>query len=289
MRFVIITGLSGAGKSTAIRLLEDFGFFCIDNLPPPLIPKFAEICSHSEGKIEKVAIVIDSRVGYLFKDIFTHLSRLNDMGYTYEILFLEASDEVIVKRFKENRRIHPIARSQRVIMGIKEEKKILKDVKARANYIIDTSNLAPKQLKEHLINFFMQGKDDESLIISIISFGFKHSTPIDVDLIFDVRFIPNPFYIESMKRLSGRNEKVRNFVLQQQETQVFLQKINDLLDFLIPNYVKEGKSQLVIGIGCTGGQHRSVVITDELGNSLTKKGYKTIIDHRDVQKDGRCI
>lgn len=289
MHFVIITGLSGAGRSTAIKYMEELGFFCIDNLPPSLIPKFAEVCSHSEGKIDKVAIVVDSRVGYLLKDLFIQLSCLKDMGHTYEIIFLEASDDVLVKRFKEKRKTHPLSPEGRIIRGVREERRLLRDIKARANHIIDTTNLVPKQLNENLTSIFIEGKKFEGLIISILSFGFKYGLPIDIDLVFDVRFIPNPFYIDSMRKLSGLNEKVRDYVLGQEQTKGFLDKIDDMLEFLIPNYIKEGKSQLVIGIGCTGGQHRSVAISEALKERLIKKGHKVIIDHRDLERDNRGI
>lgn len=289
MHFVIITGLSGAGISTAIKYMEELGFFCIDNLPPNLIPKFAEVFAHSEGKIDRVAIVVDSRVGYLLKDLFIQLSYIEEMGHTYEIIFLETSDDVLVKRFKEKRKTHPLSPEGRIIRGVREERRLLCDVKVRANHIIDTTNLTPKQLYEHLVSIFIEGKKFEGLIISILSFGFKYGLPIDADLVFDVRFIPNPFYIESMRKLSGLNEKVKNYVLGQEQTKIFLDRINDMLEFLIPNYIKEGKSQLVIGIGCTGGQHRSVAISEALKERLIEKEHKVIIDHRDVERDNRGV
>jgi len=289
MRFVIITGLSGAGLSTASNFMEDLGFFCIDNLPPSLIPKIADICSHSEGKINKVCIVVDSRVGNLLEDMLMHLSYLQDMGHSYEILFLDASDDVLVKRYKENRRTHPQSREGRIIFGVKQERKILKSLKNRANHIIDTSNLSPRKLKEHLEEIFVEDQNLEKMIISVISFGFKYGMPLDVDLIFDVRFIPNPFYIESLKKLTGMDKKVRDFVLEQEETIIFLNKLDDMLEFLIPNYIKEGKNQLVIGIGCTGGQHRSVTIGEAISSKLIENGHKSVVDHRDIEKDTRLV
>lgn len=289
MNFVIITGLSGAGLSTASNIMEDMGYFCIDNLPPSLIPKIADICAHSDGKINKVCVVIDSRVGSLLDEMFTYIYSLKDYGYSYDILFLDASDEVLIKRYKENRRTHPLAREGRIISGVEEERELMETVKKKANHIIDTSNLSPKKLKESLEEIYIQGKDIEKLMISIISFGFKYGLPSDIDLLYDVRFIPNPFYIESMKRLSGKDKEVRDYVLSQEETKKFFKKSIDMFEFLIPNYIKEGKTQLVIGIGCTGGQHRSVTIADELCQMLINNGHKCIADHRDIDKDNRIV
>lgn len=287
MRFVIVTGLSGAGKSLATKYLEDLGYFCVDNLPPSLIPKFAEICFQSTSKIEKIALVTDIRGGELFKELIPALTELKAAGFSYEILFLEASDKVLIKRFKESRRMHPLAHEGRLIRGINEERKILEEVKARADHIIDTSNLSAKQFKEEIVNIFVEGKVFKGIIINIISFGFKYGIPIECDLVFDVRFIPNPYYIESMRRFTGLNPIVNEYVLTAPETVMFLDKLADMLDFLIPNYTKEGKSQLVIGIGCTGGKHRSVAIADKLYKVLSSKEQRVIIDHRDIEKDNR--
>ncbi len=292
MRFIIITGVSGAGKSHAVKYLEDLGYFCVDNLPPALIPKFAEFCFHSGSRgsrMEKIALIIDIRGGKLLDDLFPGLTELKELGFSYEILFLEASDEVLIKRFKESRRAHPLAPEGRIINGIKEERKILSKIKESANHIVDTSNLTTMQLKEEIINIFVEGKAFKGMIINIISFGFKYGIPIDCDLVFDVRFIPNPFYIQTMKLLTGKNEIVKQYVMDCKETGEFLDKLRGMLDFLIPNYTKEGKSQLVIGIGCTGGKHRSVVIGDELYKVLTEKQHRVIIDHRDIEKDNRGI
>lgn len=289
MRFVVITGVSGAGKSQVIKYLEDLGFFCVDNLPPALIPKFAEICYQSGGKMDKIALIIDIRGGELLNDLFPGLTALKEAGFSYEILFLEASDDVLIKRFKETRRAHPLAPEGRIIKGIKEERKILQTIKDKANHIIDTSNLSTRQLKEEIANLFVQGKAFEGMIINIISFGFKYGIPIDCDLVFDVRFIPNPYYIQSMRKLTGKHETVKEFVLNSVETIEFLEKIGDMLEFLIPNYIKEGKSQLVIGIGCTGGKHRSVAIGDEIFKTLKDKQHRVVIDHRDIDKDNKAI
>ncbi|HEY9062134.1 MAG TPA: RNase adapter RapZ [Pseudobacteroides sp.] len=289
MRFVIVTGLSGAGKSQVVKHLEDLGFFCVDNLPPSLIPKFAEVCFQSRSKMDKIALVIDIRGGELFKDIFPGLSEIKAAGFNCEILFLEASDDVLIKRFKESRRNHPLAPEGRLNKAISEERKILQEIKKNANHIIDTSNLTTRQLKEEIARIFVEGKHFEGLIISIISFGFKYGMPMDCDLVFDVRFIPNPYYISSLKKLTGKHEDVKAYVLKSKETEVFINKLSDMLEFLIPNYIKEGKSQLVIGIGCTGGKHRSVAIADDIFRILVEKQHRVVIEHRDIEKDNKAL
>lgn len=287
MRFIVITGISGAGKSLVAKHLEDAGFFCIDNLPPLLIPKIADICAQSYRKMDKIALVIDIRGGELLNDLFPALEALREDGHTFEILFMEALDKVVIKRYKESRRSHPLAQEGRLLKGIAEERRVLQKIKDRADYVIDTSNLLPKQLKDAITGIIGQDSTLRGLIINIISFGFKYGIPIECDLIFDVRFIPNPFYIETMKKLTGKHDDVKEYVLKMPETVEFLDKINSMLDFLIPNYVKEGKSQLVIGIGCTGGRHRSVAIADELQRNLSGKQHRTVVEHRDINKDGR--
>lgn len=287
MRFIIITGLSGAGKSTAVKCLEDLGFFCVDNLPPALIPKFAEICFQSRDKMDKIALVIDVRGKGLLKDLFPGLDALQELKFSYEILFLEASDEVLIKRYKESRRSHPLAKDGRLTKGILEERRLLQDIKSRAKHIIDTSNLTTRQLREEITGLAVEGKTFEGIIINLISFGFKYGMPADCDMVFDVRFIPNPFYINSLKKLSGENEAVKDYVLQWPETGEFLTHLGDMLEFLIPNFIKEGKSQLVIGIGCTGGKHRSVVIADHISKKLLQNQHRVVIDHRDIEKDNR--
>ena len=287
MRFIVITGISGAGKSLVAKHLEDAGFFCIDNLPPQLIPKIAEVCSQSYKKMDKIGLVIDIRGGELLNDLFPALGALAADGHTYEILFMEASDKVLIKRYKESRRSHPLAQEGRLLKGISEERRVLQKIKDRADYVIETTNLTPRQLKDAITGIIGQDSTFHGLIINIISFGFKYGIPIECDLIFDVRFIPNPYYIDSMKKLTGKHDSVKEYVLRMPETVEFLDKLNSMLDFLIPNYVKEGKSQLVIGIGCTGGRHRSVAIADELAKSLEAKQYRSIVEHRDIDKDGR--
>ena len=280
MRFVIVTGLSGAGKTEATKSLEDMGYFCVDNLPPRLIPKFAEACN--SGNIEKVALVIDIRGGVFFDDLFESLMYLKSSEFKYEILFLDASDEILVKRFKEARRSHPLAPQGRVLTGISEERNKLREVKDRADIIIDTSKYAIRDLREKINEYYGDVKSPEKqLSITILSFGFKYGIPVDSDLVFDVRFIPNPFYIPELKKYSGSDEPVKKYVLDQKETQGFIEKLEDMLRFLIPNYIKEGKRQLIVSIGCTGGRHRSVAIDEQLLND----SFDSRIEHRDISED----
>lgn len=288
MRFVIITGLSGAGKSQAVKSLEDLGFFCVDNLPPALILKFAEICNQSRGSIEKVAIVTDMRGGKLFDQLQSSLDELEREGFNYDVLFLEASDEILINRFKTSRRMHPLAGGGRIIRGIKAERSKLQEIKEKSTYIIDTTNMSPKQLKQEIVHIFVEGGKTEKLIVNIISFGFKYGVPLDADLVFDVRFLPNPYYIESMKKLSGNDDEVREYVMKWPEALKFMDKLVDMVEFLIPYYVKEGKSQLVVAIGCTGGRHRSVTISNLLSQKLKEKEHRVIIEHRDIDEEANA-
>lgn len=286
MRFVIVTGLSGAGKTQAIRSLEDLGFFCVDNLPPTLIPKFAEACYQTEGKIKKIALVIDIRGGKFFDDLFETLNYLKLQGYKYEILFLDASDEVLIKRFKESRRKHPLSPDGRILNGISMERNKLREVKDRADNIIDTSNLATRQLREVMSKIYAEeGQIETQLIITVVSFGFKYGIPLDSDLLFDVRFLPNPYYISELKKYSGNELPVKDYVMNFDVTKNFINKLEDMLEFLIPNYIKEGKRQLIISIGCTGGRHRSVAIANAIYERLKNKEHKVNIDHRDINED----
>lgn len=286
MRFVIVTGLSGAGKTQAIRNLEDLGYFCVDNLPPTLIPKFAEACYQTDGKIDRIALVIDIRGGKFFDDLFESLKHLKDQGYKYEILFLDASDEVLIKRFKESRRKHPLAPDGRILNGISMERNKLREVKDRADNIIDTSKLATRELREEITKIYAEeGQVETQLIITVLSFGFKYGIPVDSDLVFDVRFLPNPYYIPELKKFSGNDKPVSEYVMNFQETQNFIDKLEDMLKFLIPNYLKEGKRQLIVSIGCTGGRHRSVSISNVIYEKLKKHGHKVNIDHRDIEED----
>ena len=286
MRFIIVTGLSGAGKSEATNALEDMGYFCVDNLPPKLIKKFAEVCKQSKGSIDKAALVMDIRGGIFFDDLFESLSELSKEQFQYEILFLDTSDEVLVKRFKEKRRSHPLAPGGRVITGIELERQKLRDVKDKADVIIDTSKYAIKDLREEMARKFGDKEmPEKQMAITILSFGFKYGIPVDSDLVFDVRFIPNPFYIPELKPFSGNDEPVKNYVMEQTETQTFLEKANDMFEFLIPNYQKEGKRQLIISIGCTGGRHRSVAIANSIYEALRANNHDVYIEHRDIKED----
>lgn len=286
MRFVIVTGMSGAGKTEATRSLEDMGYFCVDNLPPKLIPKFAEACMQSDGKIQKIALVIDIRGGIFFDDLFESLNYLKDHKLKYEILFLDSSDEILVKRFKETRRSHPLSPDGRVLNGISCERNRLREVKDRADIIIDTSKYAIKHLREELGKVYGDVVEPEkNLKVTVLSFGFKYGIPVDSDLVFDVRFIPNPFYIPELKKFSGNDEPVSAYVLKQQETTGFLDKTIDLLKFLIPNYITEGKRQLIVSIGCTGGRHRSVAIANQIYKELANEHYDISIEHRDIKED----
>ena len=286
MRFIIVTGLSGAGKSEATNALEDMGYFCVDNLPPKLIKKFAEVCKQSQGSIDKVAVVMDIRGGIFFDDLFESLSELSKEQFQYEILFLDTSDEVLVKRFKEKRRSHPLAPGGRVITGIELERQKLREVKDKADVIIDTSKYAIKDLREEMARKFGDKEmPEKQMAITILSFGFKYGIPVDSDLVFDVRFIPNPFYIPELKPFSGNDEPVKNYVMEQTETQTFLQKANDMFEFLIPNYQKEGKRQLIISIGCTGGRHRSVAIANSIYETLRANNHDVYVEHRDIKED----
>lgn len=289
MRFVIITGMSGAGKSSAIKHMEDLGFFCVDNLPPTLLAKFAEICSQSWEKLEKVAAVVDMRGGEMFNELIPNIEELKKAGHFVEILFLEASDEVLVKRYKETRRVHPLAKKGHLLEGITSERAALEEVRKISDHILDTSNLSSLQFRGEIGNIFENETKFRGIIISLVSFGFKYGVPMDCDNVHDVRFIPNPFYIESLRKLTGRNEKVRHYVLDNEITIEFINKLEDMLEFLIPHYIKEGKSQLVIGIGCTGGRHRSVAIADEIGRKLNNKGNSVVILHRDIDKDPKVM
>lgn len=283
MRFVVVTGMSGGGKSTALRMLEDAGFYCVDNLPVPLIEKFVELIAMPGSEVTKVALGLDVRADQPFEDAQKVLEKLKENGYSFEILFMEASDQVLLKRYKETRRMHPLTPDGRVEDGIARERKILEDILRKSDYVLDTSKLLTRELKEEIERIFVQNKEYNSLMVTIQSFGFKHGIPADADLVFDVRFLPNPFYIEELKYKTGNEKEVQDYVMGFKEAEEFIGKLTDMLGFLIPNYVKEGKYQLVVGIGCTGGKHRSVTLANKLYERLKDKGsYGLKIAHRDI-------
>ncbi len=283
MRFVVVTGMSGGGKSTALRMLEDAGFYCVDNLPVPLIEKFMELIATPGGEVSKVALGLDVRVDQPFEDAEKALEKLKEIGYAFEILFMEASDQALLKRYKETRRMHPLSPDGRIEDGVNKERTILRNIRNKSNYVIDTSNLLTRELKEELDRIFVQNEEYNSLMITILSFGFKHGIPADADLVFDVRFLPNPFYIDELKYKTGNDQEVQDFVMGFDEAHVFIDKLTDMIQFLIPNYVKEGKYQLVIAIGCTGGKHRSVTLANQLYDRMRKvAGYGLKITHRDL-------
>ncbi|MEY8321932.1 RNase adapter RapZ [Lachnospiraceae bacterium 46-61] len=287
MRFVIVTGMSGAGKSTVLKFLEDINFFCVDNLPPALIPKFAELCYEQGGEIDKVAMGIDIRGGKLFSDLFSVLSTLQGLGYDYEILFLDASEKTLIKRYKESRRSHPLSKKGSIAEGITKERQMLQEVKNKATYIIETSHILTRELKEQINKIFLENQKFESLIITVCSFGFKYGIPVDSDLVFDVRFLPNPFYIQELKELTGNDAPVSDYVMSFEESNTFLYKLTDMIEFLIPQYIKEGKNQLIISIGCTGGKHRSVTLANALYEKLHQKNHNILLKHNDIEKDVR--
>lgn len=289
VEITIITGLSGAGKSQAIKCFEDMGYFCVDNLPPDLIFKFADLISITDSNIKKVALVIDVRGGEFFSSLFDAIDYMKEKEIDYQILFLEASDETLIKRFKETRRRHPLAEEGRVSEGIERERRLLESLRGNADLIIDTSNLEVHELKDKIKDAFLGEKRKRLILVTVVSFGYKYGLPMDADLAIDVRFLPNPHYIKELKLLTGNDEKVRNFVLKRSETRLFLRKIQNLLNFLLPLYIKEGKTHLNIAIGCTGGTHRSVVLTEETAKFLNKKGYSVNVYHRDIGKDFQAI
>jgi len=285
-KLVIITGMSGAGKTIAVQSLEDLGFFCVDNLPPVLIPKFAELIEQSQGRIGKVALVIDLRGREFFTALSESLQYLkNHSTVSFEILYLDATDAVLVQRYKESRRRHPLAPAGVPLEGIRSERVLLEELKGMATQVIDTSSLKPADLKGRIAARFTDAERN-AMSLNIVSFGFKYGIPIDADLIFDVRFLPNPHYVEHLRPNTGREPEVYDYVMKWNETQTFLSKLHDMLNFLIPQYRKEGKSQVVVGIGCTGGKHRSVAIAEYLGKAFEGSETESVrVNHRDADRD----
>ncbi len=285
IQIVIITGLSGAGKSQAIKSFEDMGFFCIDNLPPSLMPAFVESCYDLDGEINKIAIVIDIRVRGFFETIYHYLKQIKNMGFSYEIVFLEASEEVLIRRFKETRRSHPLSPDGRITESIEEEKERLKRLREEADLVIDTSFLSPKELNLYITDVY-RNKKSVQMSINIISFGFKNGIPLDADFVFDVRFLKNPYYIAELRQKTGQDKEVYDYVFQFEESQQFIDKLMDLIRFLIPRFIREDKKNLVIAIGCTGGQHRSVAVAERIYRELEGAEYPVLLQHRDITKTG---
>jgi UPF0042 nucleotide-binding protein len=288
MRFVIVTGMSGGGKSTAIHMLEDAGYYCVDNLPVSLIEKFADLITMPDNEINKVVLGIDARAGQSFEEVAGMIDSFKEKGIPVEVLYMDASDQVLIKRYKETRRVHPMNVNDtgaRIEDGIAKERAVLAEIKKRADYVIDSSQLLTRELKEELDRIFVKNQEYNSLMVTILSFGFKYGIPQDADLVFDVRFLPNPYYIDELKHQTGNDKPVQDYVKSFPECGQFLDKLEDMLKFLIPGYVQEGKYQLVVGIGCTGGQHRSVTIANEIYNRLKESGgnFGLKLAHRDTK------
>jgi len=283
IRVVIITGLSGSGKSTALRALEDIGFFCVDNLPVVLLPKFLEINTDASSEITKVALVMDLREKGFLEKCMGIFSSLKEMGFQIEILFLDADDEVLLQRFRETRRTHPLAGRGSIIQGITLEREKFTELRKSANKVVDTSSYNVHLLKQVIQKHYMSSSRRKKMVINIVSFGYKYGVP-DADIIMDVRFLPNPYFIKDLKALDGNDKRVRSYVLGWAESKTFLRKLFSLMEFLIPNYEKEGKAYLNIALGCKGGKHRSVVMLNRLGEHLSKKGYTVNVNHRDLNR-----
>ncbi|SFH62385.1 RNase adapter RapZ [Pisciglobus halotolerans] len=288
LQLVVITGMSGAGKTVAMQSFEDMGYFCMDNMPPSLLPKFWDIVRES-GKLTKIALVIDLRSRAFFDDLLPALDSIDNTSFvTTKILFLDASDEELVSRYKETRRTHPLATNGRIIEGIKKERALLEGIKGRAQKIIDTTDLSPRKLREEIQEDFMS-KDTETFRVELVSFGFKYGLPIDADVVMDVRFLPNPHYIDNLRPMTGQDRPVYDYVMQQPETELFYKKFVDLLDLILPGYKKEGKTSVTIAIGCTGGKHRSVALVERIGRKIKSDEYPTHITHRDKDKSKESV
>jgi len=284
-RLIIVTGMSGAGKTQVLQALEDMGYFCVDNLPPVLIPKFSEICRQGGERISNVALVVDIRGGEFFDALSESLQTLKQMGVPYEVVFMDATDETLIRRYKESRRSHPLAPSGRITTGLKKERKILENIRLEADYIIDTTDRKTANLKAYLRSKFLQVGKSEGLSITVVSFGFKHGIPLDADMIWDVRFLPNPFYVPEFRHKTGRVPVVNEYINSFEITEEFKKHYFNTLDFLIPNYEKEGKTQFIIGVGCTGGMHRSVAMAEAYYSHARELGLRISIEHRDMQKN----
>lgn len=286
MEFLIISGLSGAGKSRAASVMEDLGYFCVDNLPVPLIPKFAELGMGGNGEYDRVVLVTDIRGGTNFEGLFQALDRLKDMKCGYRILFMDASDATIIKRYKETRRVHPLGdECASLEQAIELERKVLAPVRERADWVVDTTGLTLGQLRSKLLSLFSKGKEEGKMEVHVMSFGFKHGVPMEADLVFDVRFLPNPYYVQELRSLTGLDEGVRNYVFSSPQSHEFLKKLIDFVTYLLPRYAEEGKTSLVIAIGCTGGHHRSVAIAHALAQAIAGQGFPVNESHRDMGRN----
>ena len=289
MKIIIVTGMSGAGKSKALNVLEDEGYYCVDNMPISLMPKFAELADgHNQDKgYNNIALGIDIRSGHSLAELDSVLDYMKEKKYEYTIVFLESSDEVLIKRYKETRRAHPLAKDGRVDKAIMLEREQLKFLKQRADVIIDTSQLLTREFKEELEKIVLGRKEFNNLMVTVLSFGFKYGIPSDADIVFDVRFLPNPYYVEELRPLTGNDKKIQDYVMKAPEAEEFLERVDGLIQFLLPNYVKEGKSSLVIAVGCTGGKHRSVTLANAIAKRLSKTPYGCKVEHRDIEKDSK--
>ena len=285
MRFVIVTGMSGAGKSSTLKMLEDAGYFCVDNLPVPLISKSAKLLFQEHAEYDRVAIGVDIRSGQNLEELEPFLEQMKEKGQSYELLYLDSSDEVLIKRYKETRRNHPLTGSGRVENGIRKERERTAFLKQQADYILDTSQLLVRELKAQIDKIFVENEGFRNFMITVLSFGFKYGIPSDADLVFDVRFLANPYYVPELKYKTGNEKEVQDFVMQTEAAGVFLDKLEDMLKFLIPNYINEGKNQLVVAIGCTGGKHRSVTLANAITKRLGSLEYGIKVEHRDIGKD----
>ena len=285
MRFVIVSGMSGAGKSTALNILEDMGFFCVDNLPVALLPSFGQIAFDRKVEVNQVAVTVDIRNGDQLQGLTNQLAVLYELGIKYEILFLDADEKTLVKRYKETRRTHPLAREDRIETGIQRERKMVSFIREKADYIIDTTSLLTRELKQELEKIYVNEEHYSNFIVTILSFGFKYGIPADADLVFDVRFLPNPYYDPELRPLTGNDAAIQQYVTRSGDAQIFLDKLEDMLEFLIPHYIDEGKYHLVVGIGCTGGKHRSVTIANGIYKRLKNLPYSVRIEHRDIEND----
>lgn len=287
MRFVIVSGMSGAGKSSALKMLEDAGYFCVDNLPLALLKPLVKMTHSDETEVNQVAIGVDMRSGDSFEDFGEYMAEMKEAGYTLEVLYLDASDDVLVRRYKETRRRHPLAGSDRIESGINLERHKTAFIKSQADYVIDTSTMLTRELKAQLDKIFVAEEQYDNIFITVLSFGFKYGIPADSDLVFDVRFLPNPYYVPELKYKTGNDKEIQEFVMSSPESSEFLDKLFEMLEFLIPQYKVEGKYQLVVSIGCTGGKHRSVTLANALFDALKEHGYSVKKEHRDIEKDAK--